>query len=89
MQNHELEQCMRYSKPGDMLLFMQDGVYNLVANTKGALEICRANTSALTFYAIKEDIQAHHIAKPMSHVKLVDYSNFVDLVAIADKVISW
>lgn len=84
-----LHSCLRYARPGDALLLIEDGVYaatggNLAgAALRGALE-------RLQVHALRPDLEARGmVAQLIEGVTLVDYGGFVDLAALHHTSHAW
>ena len=88
-ENTAFESCLRIAQPGNALLLIEDAVY---AATRGnALESRIANAaSGLDVYALMPDLEARGMRDAaIEGVRLVDYGEFVDLVATHECVQSW
>ncbi len=80
-----LETCLRFMKPSDGILFLEDGVYH------GAQQDClEAISSEIAVYCLKEDLAARGLTeKLIDRAQPVSYRRFVELCTEFDKVVSW
>lgn len=80
-----LESCRRYLKPGDGLLFLEDGSYHAVQqNAVDQID------SKVSVYCLKEDLAARGLTdRLLEPVQAVSYRRFVELCTEFDKVVSW
>lgn len=98
-----LDSCLRVALPGDAILLMEDGVYNVVGaglareEDNSDVEQSRArpapteDSSGVRVYALKEDLQARGIAHDSlpSSIEPITYADFVALVCKHKKSVSW
>ncbi len=75
-----LQRCLAVLTPGDMLLLIEDGVLAHASPTP----LLPADGNAV--FTLSADAAARGISLPAN---AVDYAGFVDLVARADKSVSW
>ena len=88
-EKNSLDSCLRVTKKGNAILFIEDGVYAATKGTSVSEQIQKA-MGDVTVYALEPDLKARGVAdKVMDGIKLVDYAGFVDLVAEHDKVQAW
>ena len=82
-----LNTALRFIKPGDPVLFLEDGVYTLDARSrfKAAIE---ALLKTNPVYGLGPDLKARGIATVVPKVQQVDYEGFVGLVE-QHQVNSW
>ena len=83
-----LQRCLAALAPGDAILLTEDGV---LAHTAPDRFLAPALSRQVTVFTLNPDAQARGIAAAHNHVDCVgvDYAGFVDLVATADKSVSW
>lgn len=97
-----LDSCLRVALPGDGILLMEDGVYNVLSP---AIETLNASAAAdkrspagqahtggeVRVYALKEDLQARGISDDSlpASVEPIAYADFVALVCEHKKSVSW
>lgn len=80
-----LESCASVARPGDGLLFIEDGTY--YCSNAGAIENLAANNSV---FVLREDLLARGLLDNTSeNAEIVDYDKFVELCCEFDKVVSW
>ncbi|MBF0296473.1 MAG: sulfurtransferase complex subunit TusB [Magnetococcales bacterium] len=78
-QNTSLESCIRFTRPGDVILLIEDGVLAAQAGTsKSAMleEVLAKNE----IYALQADLQARALTDLVPGIKVTDYEGFVELV---------
>ncbi|MCG8413709.1 MAG: sulfurtransferase complex subunit TusB [Pseudomonadales bacterium] len=80
-----LERCQRFAKPGDGILFLEDGTYH------GAQESTLSELdSDIAVYCLKEDLAARGLTEKITdRAQPVSYRRFVELCTEFDKVVSW
>jgi len=75
------------------IVFIQDGVISIAQKelkNETLNQIFQLNNSYVKFYAIKEDLIARGLNSfNHSGIKKINYEELVDLMIIADSVISW
>ncbi|MBF0424406.1 MAG: sulfurtransferase complex subunit TusB [Magnetococcales bacterium] len=79
-QNSTLESCLRFVRPGDALLLLEDGVIAAAAGTAKSGLIEGALKKNLSVYAIDADLKARGLTTLTKGVQVTDYAGFVDLV---------
>ncbi|MBF0212956.1 MAG: sulfurtransferase complex subunit TusB [Magnetococcales bacterium] len=78
-QNTSLESCVRFSRPGDVILLIEDGVLAAQAGSaktpllEEALQKCQV-------LALSADLKARALTDLVPGVQITDYNGFVDLV---------
>jgi len=88
-EKNSLDSCLRMTKKGNAILFIEDGVYAATKGTAVSEQVKQA-MGDVTIYALEPDLKARGVTdKVMDGIKLVDYAGFVDLVAEHDKVQAW
>ena len=84
-----LESCLKQSKEGSAILFIEDGVYGALNNTKHSDMVKQAMKSR-KMYALFPDIEARGMQdKVIDGIKMIDYEGFIDLVVEQNTVQSW
>ncbi|MEK7083906.1 MAG: sulfurtransferase complex subunit TusB [Patescibacteria group bacterium] len=78
-QNSSLEDCLRVSQKGDVILLLEDGVYAASAGTAKSSLIEKA-VKQNTVYAIEADLKARGLGNLIKDVHIASYGDFVDLV---------
>lgn len=86
-QNGSLDSCFRFTKEGDVVLLLEDGVFAAVAGTSVSAAVEKAMETH-EVCAISADIKARGLNNLLPGVKVIDYGDFVDLVD-QHKVHSW
>ncbi|TKB44825.1 sulfurtransferase complex subunit TusB [Thalassotalea mangrovi] len=79
----KLQQCQTALLEDDLVLLIDDGVYNLKH------PIVEQLASKHQVYALTDHVSARGIVAPLPNVTLCDYEQFVSLTLAADKVITW
>lgn len=86
---NSLESCLEKSKEGSAILFIEDGVYGALTNTKYSDRVKEAMKSRKV-YALFPDIEARGMQdKVIDGIKMIDYEGFVNLVVEQNTVQSW
>ena len=80
-QSHDVFSVLECLQADDALLFIHDGVYNLLRH-KALLE------QQAPFFALAEDLSLRGIAAP-AHVKPITMDEFVQLSLKAQHCVSW
>jgi tRNA 2-thiouridine synthesizing protein B len=84
-----LDDCLRYAKPGSVVLLIEDGVYAAMRGTAHTARVTQA-LSSVQIVALRADVEARGIQdKLLKDVALVDYGGFVDLVVEHAPVMAW
>ncbi len=78
-QNTTLESCIRFIRPGDVILLLEDGVLAAQADTSKSEMLSTAMQKA-EVYALQADLKARALTNLVSGVKITDYVGFVELV---------
>ena len=78
-QNSALESCLCLARQGDVILLLEDGVYAAVAGTIKSSLIEKA-VKQNPVYAIEADLKARGLDNLIKDVRIVGYTDFVDLV---------
>lgn len=76
---------LRSASPGDSLLLIEDGVYNLADATARQ----RIAAACLVLYYLHPDVLARGMSNQTDHASPVDDSGFVELSCAHNKVLSW
>lgn len=87
-QNMALENCLRFTQSGDVILLMEDGVYGAVSGTDKSALVASALTKKIRVCALGADLKARALGKTIEGVEVTDYPGFVDLVE-ANRIHSW
>lgn len=80
-----LDSCLRLVRPGDGILFIEDGVYH--CNSVSTLEHI---DESVKVYGLREDMLARAtLGKIVTTVEIIDTNRFVELCGQHNKVVSW
>lgn len=78
-----LSLCLRSLGENDVIMFIEDGVYNLQMSSDTLPDMDRA------IYALATDCKARGILIDENRIKLASMDDFVDLTEQHDKTLSW
>ncbi|MCG8380852.1 MAG: sulfurtransferase complex subunit TusB [Gammaproteobacteria bacterium] len=84
-----LSSCLNLISPQSALVLIEDGVYAAVGN---ATHIQPFNSSlGIKLYALKPDLEARGLIETrlLSDIEVIEYIDFVDLVAAYSSVVAW
>jgi tRNA 2-thiouridine synthesizing protein B len=88
-EKNSLASCLRLSKAGSAILFIEDGVYAAMPGNKVSDDVSAALADR-KIYVLGPDMEARGVAgKIIDGINVVDYNGFVDLVAENDTVQAW
>jgi tRNA 2-thiouridine synthesizing protein B len=88
-QKNSLDTCLRLAKEGSTILLIEDGVYAALKGSGMTSKVEEA-MKKFTFCALGPDVEARGIQdKMIDGIKVVDYTDFVDLAAESSCVQSW
>jgi tRNA 2-thiouridine synthesizing protein B len=88
-QCNTLESCLKHLTKGSAVLLIEDGVYGALQGTTFSKRVEQALKN-VPVYALKPDVEARGMqSRVLNGVKLVDYGEFVDLVAQHNRIQSW
>lgn len=88
-ERNTLESCLSQSKEGSAILFIEDGIFGALANTKHT-EMVKKAMESRKIYALFPDIEARGMQdRVIDGIKMIDYEGFVDLVIEQNTVQSW
>lgn len=89
-ERNSLDSCLRLAKPGSSVLLIEDAVYAALENTAHSSKVA-SRTSDLSFYVLAPDLAARGLndAALIKAIAVVDYEDFVDLVAQHEASHSW
>lgn len=83
-----LELCLRFVAEDDIVVLLEDGVYNAVAASSAGIRLHDATLNRIV--ALETDIIARGLqGKQAATVELINYQAFVELCCQCDKVQSW
>lgn len=78
-QSASLENCIRFMRPGDVMLLIEDGVLGAQAGTIKS-PVLEEILQKHPVYALSADLQARAIHDLVPGIRITDYEGFVDLV---------
>lgn len=81
----DTEQCIEYVKPGDVVLFIQDGVITTSCMNKHALRLQQLVDVGI--YTLNEDLLARGLSALFGQI--IDYSGFVQLTCQESQIQTW
>ncbi len=84
--SHEMHHVLQLTKPGDVVLLMQDAVLAL-KSVKDSHRIEQSSSKGIKFYAARSDAKARSMKQTPS-VKFVDYDEIVELLLQCDNTYS-
>jgi sulfur relay protein TusB/DsrH len=83
-----LDLCLRFAATDDIVVLLEDGVFNTVAAAAAATRLQSAVVSRIA--VIAEDLAARGLeGKQSPAIELINYTDFVALCCQCDKVQSW
>ncbi len=85
--SESLNSSLRYLLPGDVILFIEDGVYGALENTSYSEQVKKALENN-EICVLKNDLDARGVKNVIGGIKEVDYEGFVELVE-KHQVTSW
>lgn len=80
---------LAFASPGDTILLTQDAVLALHSQVTLASFLAKCESIGVTVAALAEDCKLRGIKSHSPLVKIVDYSDFVNLVCKHDRQVSW
>lgn len=89
-ERNALDSCLRMAGAGSSILLIEDGVYAALAKAAHAEKIIE-RMEDLSFFVLGPDVAARGLndARLIEGIEVVDYEEFVDLVAEHDVTQSW
>jgi tRNA 2-thiouridine synthesizing protein B len=88
-ERNSLETCLRVAKDGSSILFIEDGVYAALQNSKVS-PVVEDAMKRVKVYALAPDLATRGVKdRLIEGIELVDYAGFVDLAAEHKTVQSW
>lgn len=89
-ERNTLDSCLRVSKKGGAILFIEDGVYAAMKGTSASAKVVDASEN-FSIFVLGPDLKARGMdeSQLIENIKVIDYSGFVDLAAEYDSVQSW
>ena len=89
-ERNTLDACLRLAKTGSSVLLMEDGIYAAMKGTAKSAAVSNAMAN-ITFYVLGPDLNARGISEDqvIDGIKVVGYSDFVNLVVEHDNNQTW
>ena len=89
-EKNTLETCLRLADDGASILYIEDGVYSVVKNTKFE-ELISDKIPKIKMYVLEPDLKARGLDKNslITNIEIIDYKGFVKLVAENEKIQNW
>jgi len=89
-EKNALESCLRFTKEGDAVLLLEDGVYAALQKTAFDDKMTEAS-KRIKIYALLPDVEARGMRAEdlIAGIQPVDYGKFVDLVVENNTVQAW
>lgn len=90
LERNTLDSCLRLAKTGSAILLIEDGVYGALRGTSAADRIAE-RMNDFKIYVLGPDIAARGLneAPLVDGIEVVDYEEFVDLVAEHEAQQAW
>ncbi|MDG3086979.1 sulfurtransferase complex subunit TusB [Vibrio hannami] len=86
-QINDISNAIEYSLAEDKILLTEDSVYVAVADTSSCAELLE---SCKSVYILKADLEARGLSELVNkYIKVIDYSEWVELTDSEPKSISW
>lgn len=80
-----LDSCIALLKPGDAVLFLEDGIYYSMQS-----QLLDCIGGDISLYCQREDLVARgFLDQVQSPIETVSYAKFVDLCVKHEKIVSW
>lgn len=85
-----LASCLRVARPGDALLLIEDGTYNVSTLTDVAA-LAGVSLETLHICALEDDLHARGLATGLlpDFIAVIDYAGFVDLACAHRQSVHW
>lgn len=85
-----IQSCIHHCQPGDAVIFIEDGVLNILPGSPFAEQINNLKISGVSFYALAEDIAARGIENQLrDEIISINYTDFVRLSVEHSPIQSW
>jgi len=85
-----LQSCLRHTRKGDAVLFIEDGVFGALKGTDASGDVWGRRVE-VSFYVLGPDAEARGLTKDrmIDGINIIDYEGFVDLVAEHNTSQAW
>tara|TARA_Y100000817_G_C16494192_1_gene383798 strand:- start:216 stop:518 length:303 start_codon:yes stop_codon:yes gene_type:complete len=89
-EKNTLETCLRLVDSGSSILYLEDGVYAAVKNTKFEQKITES-IKTIKMYVLEPDLKARGLDKSslITNIEVIDYQGFVKLTVENEKIQNW
>lgn len=83
----DMDALLRYLRPGDVLVLMQDGV---IAALAGTTFVKRIHDLSIPLYVLRNDAEARGVSEQISCDSIyIDYNQFVRLTVQHSQQLAW
>ena len=88
--HHALSSCLKVCAENDGILLLEDGVFGTLISAPGAEELQALIKQGVKVFALANDSKARGLEDKLAQdIKLIDYSEFVQLTLNHRSVQSW
>ena len=89
-EKNTLETCLRLADDGVSVLYIEDGVYSVVKNTKFE-QLISDKIPNIKMYVLEPDLKARGLDKSslINNIEVIDYQGFVKLAVENEKIQNW
>ena len=89
-EKNTLETCLRLADDGASILYIEDGVYSVVKNTKFE-QLISDKIPNIKMYVLEPDLKARGLDKSslINNIEVIDYQGFVKLAVENEKIQNW
>ena len=89
-EKNTLETCLRLAVDGASILYIEDGVYSAVKNTKFE-QLISDKMPKIKMYVLEPDLKARGLDKSslINNIEVIDYQGFVKLAVENEKIQNW
>ena len=89
-EKNTLETCLRLADDGASILYIEDGVYSVVKNTKYE-QLISDKIPKIKMYVLEPDLKGIRLDKSslINNIEVIDYQGFVKLAVENEKIQNW
>ena len=89
-EKNTLETCLRLADDGASILYIEDGVYSVVKNTKYE-QLISDKIPKIKMYVLEPDLKARGLDKNslINNIEIIDYQDFVKLAVENERIQNW
>ena len=89
-EKNTLETCLRLADDGASILYIEDGVYSVVKNTKYE-QLISDKIPKIKMYVLEPDLKARGLDNTtlINNIEVIDYQGFVKLAVENEKIQNW